>query len=65
MNMLYHDVRNFLKRSGMTPTAFGRAALNDPCFVPDLRAGRQPGARVRARIYRFINEAEGQPGQCG
>lgn len=61
---LYHDIRQYLHRSGMSPTGFGRAALRDPRFVFDLRDGREPGPRVASRCYAFIAAQEGRPGQC-
>jgi hypothetical protein len=48
------DVDAFLTRSGMTATAFGKEALNDPSFVPDLRAGRRPGLGSVDKVYEFI-----------
>ncbi|SEE79373.1 hypothetical protein SAMN05444171_8086 [Bradyrhizobium lablabi] len=37
------EIDAFLKRTGMTPTVFGREALKDPNFVGDLKKkGRQP-----------------------
>ena len=38
------------------PTRFGREAVGDPCLVFDIRAGRQPGARLQRRILAYINE---------
>lgn len=48
------DVERFLKRSGMTPTAFGKEALNDPSFIPDLRGGRKPGLGSVDKVYEFM-----------
>lgn len=48
------DIDRFLRKTGMAPTSFGRAAVNDPRFVFDLRRGREPGAKVRARTRAFI-----------
>lgn len=49
------DVEAFLIRSGMTATAFGTAALNDPSFVHDLRNGRQPSLGLVDRVHAFIS----------
>jgi hypothetical protein len=48
------QIEVFLKRSGMSATAFGRAALNDPNFVHDLRIGRMPNLGVVGRVHDFI-----------
>lgn len=50
-------IEGFLVRSGMTPTAFGSRALNDPTLVHELRRGRECKRATRARITAFI-EAE-------
>lgn len=47
-------IDRYLKASEMTPTRFGRLAVNDPRLVRDLRNGREPGARVIARIEAFL-----------
>lgn len=57
------DIEAFLIRSGMTATAFGTAALNDPSFVPDLRNGRKPNLGLVDRVHTFI-EAHDSPPQA-
>lgn len=52
------DIDAFLERSGMTATAFGRAALNDPNFVGDLRQGRKPNLGLVDRVHAFIHSQE-------
>ncbi|MDO7843352.1 hypothetical protein [Sphingomonas immobilis] len=42
----------------MTPTRFGRLAVRDPRLVHDLRNGREPGARMVARIESFLAEGD-------
>ncbi|MGJ8535760.1 MAG: hypothetical protein ACSHW2_01275 [Parasphingopyxis sp.] len=59
------DIDRFLRRSGISPTRFGREAVNDPRFVFDIRKGRECGGKVSARVYAFMAKAEGKPGQCG
>lgn len=51
--MLLEEIDIFLERTGMSATAFSKAAMGDPNFVRDLRAGREPRARLvqRAREY--------------
>ena len=38
----------------MTPTAFGKHAMNDPNFVHRLNDGRTPGLRTIERVHAFI-----------
>ena len=42
----------------MTPTRFGRESLGDPCFVFDLREGREPRAGTAGRVMQFIDALE-------
>ncbi len=53
---LLSRIEQFLQRSGMTATRFGRLAINDPRLVNDLRNGREPRAATKARIERMISE---------
>jgi hypothetical protein len=48
------EIERFLEASGVTPTAFGHRALNDPTLVRELRAGRECKRATRARILDFI-----------
>ena len=61
---LIMTVERFLRDSGMRATTFGRLAMRDPCFVFDLRRGREPGHSVRSRVEHFMNirRAERQAG---
>lgn len=52
--MILKRIEAHLRRTGMRPTAFGRAAVNDPRLVFDLRMGREPGARIIARIDAYL-----------
>lgn len=47
-------IDRYLRATAMPPTRFGRLAVNDPRLVRDLRAGREPGARMIARIEAFL-----------
>lgn len=47
-------IERFLRETGMPPSVFGRTAVRDPRFVFDLRRGREPGVRTRARIEQFM-----------
>lgn len=59
--MLLYTINRFLQRSGMPPTRFGRLAANDPRLVGDLANGREPGAKLSARVLAFIAEQEQRP----
>ena len=48
--MLLSRIERHLKRTGLTPTAFGREVMNDPGFVRQLRNGREPGPRTERRV---------------
>lgn len=52
------EVEAFLERSGMSATAFGKTALNDPNFVGDLRSGRMPSLGLVDRVHDFIRSQE-------
>ena len=54
--MVRWRVERFLKTSGMAATTFGRKVAKDPRLVFDMRQGREPGARMVARIDAFIGE---------
>lgn len=54
------EIEDFLKRSNMKESAFGRAALGDPNFVRDLRAGRSPGLDTVGKVSEFIR-SQGSP----
>lgn len=62
---LLAEIDTFLAEVRMTPTAFGREALNDPGFVFDLRAGRDCRRttvdRARAQMARYRDAGEFDP----
>jgi len=51
---LLAEIDQFLERTGTAPTAFGKAALSDPNFVWNLRAGREPRFSTAKRVMDFI-----------
>ena len=53
--MLIRKVEKFLRRTGMTASKFGRLAVQDPRFVPDLRRGRMPSSLMERRVEHFMN----------
>jgi hypothetical protein len=50
------EVDAFLLEAEMEPATFGRAALNDPSFVLDLRRDRSPNLRTIEKVRAFIAE---------
>lgn len=54
---LLGEIAVFREKADMTESAFGRAAVNDPNFVGDLRTGRQPSLKLIDRVREFM--------QCG
>jgi hypothetical protein len=60
---LLHRIERHLKRSGTPPTRFGREAVRDPRLVRDLRNGREPGAKMAARVCAYLDRAETEAGR--
>lgn len=56
---LLRAIENHLRRMGVAPSSFGRAALGDPRLVRDLRAGRSPRPTTEARLRAYLREQEG------
>jgi aspartate carbamoyltransferase catalytic subunit len=58
------EIENFLTKTGMDPTRFGRAVMNDPNFVFDLREKRSPTAttmdKVRGWMTAYLKSNEGE-----
>ena len=54
--MILRQVERYLRSNGMSATTFGRRVARDPRLVHDLRRGREPGARLTARIAAFIGD---------
>jgi len=53
------EIDAFLKRSGMSPSAFGKAAVSDPNFVRDLREkDRSPSLKLVDKVHAFIKANE-------
>lgn len=53
MSLLY-EINDFLRRTQMPATKFGRLSVRDPRLVGDLKRGRQAGPRMTARVRGFI-----------
>ena len=56
--VLLQRIEKHLKARRMPPTRFGREAVGDPCFVFDLRDGREPRSNTVARVLRYLDEAD-------
>ena len=56
---LLKRIEAYLKRSGTTTSAFGRAALGDPSLVRDMRRGRELRPRTQVRLLAFLDALEG------
>lgn len=51
---LLAEIEAFRVGSGMTASAFGRAAVNDPNLIGDLHKGRLPSLTLIDRIRDFM-----------
>jgi hypothetical protein len=58
--MILVRISRHLETTGMSETRFGRHAVGDPRLIGDLRNGREPRARMIARIEAFIVRQEQQ-----
>ena len=58
--MLLPRIERYLKARRIPPTRFGRDAVGDPCFVFDLRDGREPRDRTLARVSAYLDRAEAE-----
>jgi 2,4-dienoyl-CoA reductase-like NADH-dependent reductase (Old Yellow Enzyme family) len=54
MNELTREIDEYLYRSGMTATAFGRAVMKDPSFVFRMRNGRDQRQSTADKVREFI-----------
>jgi hypothetical protein len=61
--MLLERIERHLKSRRMPPTRFGRAALGDPCFVFDLRDGREPRIATVRRVLAYLDRQEAEQPQ--
>lgn len=48
----------FIARHAMAPSTFGREALNEPQFVLQVRAGRNPGLSTLGKLRDFMRERD-------
>jgi len=59
--MLLEHVERHLRRTRVPPARFGRDAVGDPCFVFDLRDGREPRQKTVERVLTYIRAQEPRP----
>ncbi|WP_425506366.1 hypothetical protein [Stakelama sediminis] len=55
-------IERYLRETDMPVTKFGRLVAHDPRLVLDMRNGREPRAKMVARIERFL--ADGHAGEA-
>jgi 2,4-dienoyl-CoA reductase-like NADH-dependent reductase (Old Yellow Enzyme family) len=51
---LLEQIEQYLVRTQLSPTRFGRIVVRDPRFVEDLRAGRQPRQRTMEKVSAYL-----------
>lgn len=51
-------VEDFLKRTGIKPSEFGRQAVGDKAFITNLRRGRSPTLATVDKVLAFMGEIE-------
>lgn len=55
--MLFHDIRKFLKRTGMKPTRLGRNALNDSRSIRDFQNNtRTPRPATCEKLRNYMTK---------
>lgn len=59
---LLMTVERHLRSRAVSPSRFGRQVSGDPCFVFDLRRGREPRPATAARVLAYIAGAENPDG---
>lgn len=56
--MLLPQINHYLRQRNLSPSRFGREAVNDPRFVHDLRNGREPRPPTIARVRAYLERVE-------
>ena len=56
---LLSTIEHHLRKSGVTPTRFGRDAMGDPGFVASLRRGREPRESTVRRVAAYLAAVNG------
>lgn len=52
--MLLREIERHLRSRRISATRFGSESVRDPMLVHDLRRGREPGAKLSARVAAYI-----------
>ena len=55
---LLRRIETYLGRSATRPARFGREVVGDPCFVFDLREGREPRPATIAKVTEWLDRQE-------
>jgi hypothetical protein len=55
--MLLRSVEKHLRQKRIPPAKFGREALGDPCFVFELRRGREPRRRTVEKVLAYMQRS--------
>lgn len=63
IDRLLSQIERHIKRTGTTPTTFGRAVNGDPCLVFDLRTGRQPTLKTVEKIKTILRRNRDTTGE--
>lgn len=53
---LLPEITVFREAHEMTRYRFGRLAVKDPKFIPQLEDGRKCGSRIARKVRRFMRE---------
>lgn len=56
--LLLQRIEVHLRTRRVSPARFGRDAVGDPCFVFDLRDGREPRTRTIVRVIAYLEAIE-------
>lgn len=58
---IIEEIEAFCVRVGMTPTMFGKRAMNDSALMTNLRSGRELRRSTAKRLRRFMADFPGIP----
>lgn len=52
------EIDRFCKRHDLTPSQFGRRAVNDPNFIARWKRGSEPKPRTLKRVRAFMERED-------
>ncbi len=61
---LLRDIETFIRDHGMAESRFGRDAVNDTTFIPQLREGREVRRRTEMKVRLFMSSYSAAVPQC-